>query len=794
MKLSEGWLREWVNPAASTTELAEKLTMAGLEVESITAIGQGFSNIRIGKVLAAEQHPNADRLRVCTVSIDDAAPPLTIVCGGANVRAGLKVAVALIGAEFANGLVIKASKLRGVESQGMICSTSELNLTETSEGIMELPTDAPVGMGILEYLQLPDTIFDINLTPNRSDCLSVQGLAREVAALYQLPFSSPFSSASTPSSLKDSLKVEVENSSACPRYFGRVIRGINPQATTPLWMEEKLRRSGLRSIHPVVDITNYVMLELGQPLHAFDLAQINQKICVRSSRTGEQVTLLDGQSLSLDSECLVIADSDKVLALAGIMGAEGSGVNNATLEIFLESAFFVPENISRSLRRFHLQSDSAHRFERGVDPHLCSQAMDRASQLILSIVGGQAGPIVEMTDKAKLAKPSVIHLRRERITRILGIQLSDEQIESILTRLGMELSSTSQGWDVTVPSYRFDLSIEVDLIEELGRIYGYDRIPSRHSAYQLTMLPAKETELEPTKIRSFFSQRGYHEAISYSFVDPKLSQSLFPQNQAITLANPISEEMSVMRSSLWPGLIQAASFNLNRQQSLIRLFELGVCFNELDEGLDQSPRVAGIAAGPASPEQWNLPQRPVDFYDIKADVEALCQLCATPEEFSFLSKSHPALHPGRSASIERSGKIIGHMGELHPKIQQLLGLNTRIYLFEIELSGLQKIALPAYATPSKFPSIRRDIAFTVAESITYQLLLNKIKVSGGENLQIIQLFDIYRGSSIPQGQKSMALGLTFQSASRTLVDEEVEQAMQQIVLMLKQDYQAALRD
>lgn len=792
MKFSEKWLREWVNPAGTTSELAEKLTMAGLEIESISPIGQGFSNIRIGKVLAAEQHPNADRLRVCTVSVDDSQEPLTIVCGGANVRAGLKVPVAMIGATFPSGLVIKPTKLRGVDSQGMICSTSELQLTETSEGIMELPEDAPLGMDILNYLQIPDQIIDVNLTPNRSDCLSIQGLARETAALYKLPINPP-SQAVIPAQISDSLEVKVENPQACPRYLGRIIRGINSQQTTPLWMQEKLRRSGLRSIHPVVDITNYVMLELGQPLHAFDLKQINGAIQVRSSRPDETITLLDGQTLSLAQPSLLIADQDRALALAGIMGGLDSGVSETTQDIFLESAFFSPDSISQTLRRLNLQSDSAHRFERGVDPELPRIAMERASELILNIVGGQAGPITEITSD-QIPKPAVINLRRARIARILGVQLTDTEVVDILSGLGMRVSSNAEGWQVEAPSYRFDMHLEVDLIEELGRIYGYDHIPCRYAAQSLKMLPVKETEFSSGHILQFLSSHGYHESICYSFIDPKLSQLLFPDIQAIPLANPISEDMSVMRPSLWPGLLQAAMFNLNRQQAQIRLFEIGVCFNIQGTSIEQKPHLAGIITGPISPEQWNLGQQTADFYDLKGDITALLQSGNAVHEFSFSPASHPALHPGRSAMIQRDGNTIGHLGELHPQVHQQLGLSAPVYLFELQLAEMRPIPLPDYTSPSKFPSIRRDIAFTVAETTSYQLLLSSIRASAGENLQTVQLFDIYRGAGIPAGQKSMALGLTFQSASRTLVDSEVDQSMSRIVLELQQQHQAALRE
>lgn len=789
MKFSEKWLRQWVNPPVDSKALAEKLTMAGLEIESLTAIGLGESNIRVGLVINAEKHPDADRLRVCTVSVNPNEPNLTIVCGGANVRTGLKVPVALVGAKLP-GLEIKKAKIRGVESFGMICSTTELQLTETSEGIMELPEDAPIGMEIAEYLQLPDTIFDVNLTTNRSDCLSIQGMARETSALFNLNYSA-LQIQNIAATINDVIPVQVTAAIACPRYLGRIIKGISTTAKTPLWMQEKLQRSGIRSIHPVVDINNYVMLELGQPLHAFDLNSIKGGIQVRMSTPDEKIILLDDQELSLDSS-LVISDSEKLLALAGIMGGKSSSVTEATTDIFIESAFFHPDALSPTLRKSPIPSDSAHRFERGVDPELCMQAMARVTELLQAIVGGEIGPIIECVDRNELPKPITIALRRERIARILGITLPDTTVEQILTGLGMQLTPQENGWQVAIPSYRFDLQIEVDLIEELARVYGFNQIPSQLPVKKLHMLPISETLKTANELRNFWMNQGFHEAINYSFVDPKIENLFNPDAKALRLANPISEELSVMRTSLWPGLIQAALFNLNRQQNLVRLFEIGVCFNSVNDQLEQKNRIAGIVFGPVAAEQWSMQSRNYDFYDLKGVIENLFSTLSKTE-FSYNQTAHPALHPGRSAAILRKQQLIGFCGELHPKLQQEFGIQSRVYLFELQLDGLTEAELPVYKAPSKFPSIRRDLAFTVAEAISFQQLHDCIQTSGGDTLQSVQLFDVYRGTGIKPGEKSMALSLTFQSSSRTLIDSEIDGAMNNIVGLLKQQYSAALR-
>jgi phenylalanyl-tRNA synthetase beta chain len=792
MKFSENWLREWIITPAPVTEWAAKLTAAGLEVEEMTSVGTQLEQVCVAEVLTVLSHPDSTRLHVCTVGIvENDAAPLTIVCGASNVRPGLKIALAQVGAVLPGDKEIGQSSIRGVSSSGMICSSAELGLGEsTTPGIMELPLDAPVGMPICTYLGLPDHVLDLGITPNRGDCLSVLGLARELCGAADWPMQQP----STPriSSTDLALPVEVEANIACPRYTGRMVRNIRSDATTPIWMQTRLQRSQIRCIHPIVDIMNYVMLELGQPLHAFDLAAIAQKIVVRESHKGEQVALLNGQILTLEKPALVIADAHKILALAGIMGGENSGVTAATTDIFIESAFFAPDAIRPTLRTFSLQSDAAHRFERGVDPELPLRALARATELVLQIAGGEAGSVVEVSHAEHLSTAKQILLRADRITRILGITLSQETVEDLLRRLYFQYEKEAAGWNITVPSHRFDIEEEIDLIEEIARLYGYTEIPSHTLKAPLVMHPVPETTLSLSTIRRYFADSGYHEAINYSFVDPALASLLNPDHLPLTIRNPISADMSVMRASLWPGLIQSALFNLRRQQPSVRFFETGVCFFPEGEEVAHIPHIAGIMIGSASGMQWNLQKKEVDFFDIKGDLENLFAL-AKVQDMTYLAGAHPALHPGICAQIQRAGKEIGWVGALHPKLQDILGISLPVYLFELHLTELLPTALPIYSAPSKYPSIRRDLAFILDASISYQEVHKAIQSYASTTLQQVQLFDIYTGAGIPAHQKSMALSLTFQRVERTLTDEEIDAAVEQVVSGLKTHFGAELR-
>ncbi len=650
MRLSEAWLREYVNPSISTQELVHQLTMAGLEVDSVSPAAADFTGVVIGEVLQVTAHSNADKLRICTVSIGD-KEPLQIVCGAANVATGMRVPTAIIGAVLNNGkLKIKQTELRGEASYGMLCAASELGLAENSEGLMALPADAPVGDDLRQYLQLEDSILDLDLTPNRADCLSAEGVAREIALLNQLEFQPP-SYAETPIASAQHLPISVSASKACPRYLGRMITGVNAHATTPLWMQERLRRSGIRSLGPLVDVTNYVLLELGQPLHAFDASKLNGDIEVRWGQKGEKLNLLNEQEISLEEDILVIADKEKPVALAGIMGGSETAVDDETTTIFLECAFFTPAAIAGKARRFGLHTDASHRFERGVDPDLQQRAIERASQLIISISGGEAGPIEAACQNNDVTVRDPIDLRKDRISRILGITLEADQVETILRRLGMQLNATADGWTVTPPSFRFDIAIEADLLEELGRVYGYDAIPKSNLLMRQSLGNAPESTLALDKLQDLLVARGYQEAITYSFVDEDMQSSIAPDDPLIKLSNPLSSDLSVMRSTLWCGLLQAAQRNIHRQQPRVRLFESGQCFLQEQNEIKQDPLIAGLITGNVYDEQWGIASRNADFFDLKADLKALLDLTGKAHQFSFKAAKHPALHPGQSALI-----------------------------------------------------------------------------------------------------------------------------------------------
>lgn len=793
MKFSAQWLREWVNPSLNNQALAAQLTMAGLEIESVLAVAGQFNSVVIGEVLAVEKHPDAEKLQVCQVKVRDTAETLQIVCGAANVRAGLKVAVAMLGAELPNGLVIKQAKLRGVNSQGMLCSTKELGLSETSEGIMELPADAPIGVNLREWLQLDDDSIDLHITPNRGDCLSIAGIAREVAVLNNLPCK-PIDRISIAPVIDEQFSVSVEAPIDCPRYCGRIIRNINAQVQTPIWLRERLRRSGLRAIHPVVDVTNYVMLELGQPMHAFDVTFLTQQIIVRHAYQGEKITLLNDQEVQLNTNTLVIADTEKLLAIAGIMGGLTSSVTEATTDIFLESAFFAPLAIAGRARHYGLNTDSSYRFERGVDPQLPSIGLERATELLLEIVGGQAGPVIDVTHLENMPKQATILLRKQRIEKLLGILLADEAVETMLQQLGMHIKQHPQGWEVTVPGYRFDLQLEEDLLEELARIYGYNNLPIKTPQSDLAFLPHSEKEISLSRIRNLLVDQGYHEAITYSFIAPKLQKLLDPEAELISLLNPISADLSVMRSSLWPGLLEAVRYNQNRQQERVRLFESGMCFLQTAEGIQQRTKLAGVITGPLYSEQWSVKNNALDFFDIKKDVENLLSLTQEQNHIQFIKANHIALHPGQSSAIALYDQTIGYLGALHPHLMHELDLTGPVYLFELELDVLQKSQLSKFKSISKFPAIRRDLSFWIDQTIPVQQVLDIVHMMAGQWLQAVNVFDVYAGQSSEPDQQSLAISIILQHPERTLIDEEIEMCVSNILNELKQKFSVMLRD
>jgi len=791
MKVSEQWLREWVNPQIDSDELVEQLTMAGLEVDGIEPVAGDFRGVVVAEIQQAEQHPDADKLRVCQVS--NGSEVFQVVCGAPNARAGIKVALAEVGAVLPGNFKIKKAKLRGVASHGMLCGADEIGLGEKSEGIMELPVDAPVGADIRCYLKLEDNVIDIDLTPNRGDCLSIAGLAREVGVLNKADVN-PVVINEIPATHDDVHEVVVEADTDCPRYVGRAINNINATAVTPLWMIERLRRSGIRSIDPVVDVTNYVLLELGQPMHAFDKDKLQGAIQVRMASEGEKLFMLDEQEINLTTGTLVIADDSGPLAMAGVMGGAATGVSAETKNIFLESAFFKPITIAGKARSYGLHTDSSHRFERGVDFNLQRQAVERATELLLEISGGEAGPIVEVVSEGKLPKWNTVSLREERVKSLLALDIGATEIVDILKRLGLGVEEVASGeWSISVPSYRFDIAIEADLVEELARIYGYNRLPVCAPTATLTPKPANEAKVSIKNLRRVLLARGYSEAITYSFVDPKMQAYFDTSDQGIALANPISADMSVMRTSLWSGLAQALQYNQNRQQQRVRLFESGLTFTRGESGIEQEARIGGVIAGGRTAESWHEQQEPVDFYDVKGDVEALLAMGGSAQEFTFASKAHHALHPGQSAVILRNGEEIGYVGALHPTIEKSLGLNGPVYLFELTLAGIEQGTIASFTELSKFPEVRRDLAILVSSSTELSAIVDVMKASAGEWLTDVRLFDLYDGKGIEPDHKSLALGLTWQHTSRTLTDEEISELIGCVINNLEKQFNARLR-
>lgn len=792
MKFSEQWLRGWVNPQVSRDELVARLSMAGLEVDSVTPAAGQFSGIVVGEILATEQHPDADKLRVCQVS--SGQETFQVVCGAPNARPGIKIPFAMIGAELPGDFKIKKAKLRGVESFGMLCSAAELQISEENDGLLELAADAPVGEDIRTYLSLDDASIEIGLTPNRGDCLSIAGLARDVSALYDTPVTRPVVPAVA--AAHDEVRpVEVSAPAACPRYLGRVIRNVDLSKPTPLWMVERLRRSDVRSIDAAVDITNYVMLELGQPMHAFDLAEINGGIRVRMAEEGEKLVLLDGQEVALRADTLVIADHTRALAIAGVMGGEHSGVNTEkTRDLFLESAFFEPISVAGKARSYGLHTDASHRYERGVDSQLARETMERATQLLLDIVGGEAGPVVEAVSEQHLPQVAPVTLRAERITQMLGMEMDPAQVEQLLNALELTTTKSGEGqWTVTVPSHRFDISLEVDLIEELARLYGYNNLPVRYPQARLAPQGKPETRGDLPTLRRLLVARGYQEAITYSFIDPKLFELFSPGVEPLLLANPISSDMAAMRASLWPGLVKALQHNLNRQQDRVRLFESGLRFVGQLGDLQQQPMIAGVITGSRLPEGWANGRDGVDFFDVKADVEALLGYSGALSDFTFSAGKHPALHPGQTAAIERDGKLVGYLGAIHPELAKALGLDRPVFLFELVLGDVVEGRLPKFSELSKFPETRRDLALIAGRDVASSAVLELIRYNAGEWLTDLRLFDVYQGKGIDPDRKSLAVGLTWQHPSRTLNDDEVNTTLQNILTSLEQRLNTTLR-
>ncbi len=791
MKISEKWLREWISPGLTTQALADRLTMAGLEVGAVGLAAPPLDRVVVGEIVALAPHPSADKLRLCRVDVGQ-GKWLDIVCGAANAAVGMKAPVALDGAKLPNGIVVKHTEIRGMASFGMLCSASELGLADVADGLLVLAANARPGVSLTDHLALDDATLEIDLTPNRGDCLSIAGIAREISALTGAKLKPPVIKP-TVARHAQKISVKLDAPQDCSRYAGRIIRDINPAAQTPWWMKEKLRRSGLRNIHPVVDVTNYVMLELGQPMHAFDFETLRGAIHVRHAGKNETLILIDGNRIELETGTLLIADAQQPLALAGIMGGQASAVSGTTRHVFLESAWFRPETISLRARSQGLQTDSSQRFERGVDPALQRLALERATSLLLSITGGKPGPVIEQAVPRFLPRHAAIFLRAARAELVLGMAVPSKKIERILKSLGMTLKKSGKNWRVTAPSYRFDISREVDLIEEIARIHGYDKLPDQHPRIEMVAPSVPESALPDRRLRALLIDRDYQEVITYSFVDPKMATLLDPQTPSLPLANPISADMAVMRTMLWPGLLQTVLYNQNRQQTRLRLFEIGRTFLPEGSEIVQEPMVGGAVCGEAMAEQWSAAKRQVDFYDVKADIEALLTLTGISQEVRFHPGQHPALHPGQTAEISRDGNRIGLIGLLHPEIQSRLGLDQRVILFELRLSGLQGAKSLIFQDFSKFPSIRRDIAVIVLETTPAQAVVDCVQKVAGKLLVNLELFDEYRGKGIDSGRKSLAMGLTLQDSSRTLNEDEIDRVVTEVIAALATEFGASLR-
>jgi phenylalanyl-tRNA synthetase beta chain len=793
MKITTEWLNDWVTTGADIGKISDTLTMAGLEVDSVEAVSAPISKLVVGKVLSVTKHPNADKLKVCSVDVGKSRP-LQIVCGASNVVENMKVAVAQVGCTLPNGMQIKSAELRGVKSSGMLCSAAELGMEEESSGLLPLDSKAKVGSDAFQALALDDTVIDIDLTPNRGDCLSVRGVGRELAALTGKKLKTPKRGNKVRSAATRNVAVKLTAKKQCPRYVGRVIEGIDPEAVTPLWMQERLRRCGLRPIHPVVDVTNYVMLELGQPMHGFDLDKLVGPIDVRLSRDKEKLELLNGQTVTLQKNTLLITDKSGPIALAGIMGGEKTSVGEGTTSVFFESAFFDPDAISGRARTLGLHTDSSHRFERGVDPGLQEEAIEYASTLLIQIAGGKAGKLIKAENRPSVPRRSSISLTTEAVNDLLGLELPSQKIESYLARLGMKLSRRKAGsWAVTPPSYRFDISRDVDLIEEVARVHGYDNLPTLPLQTTADMQPVSDGVLADSRIRTAMVDRGYHEIITYSFIDPNLQALIDPDARSPRLSNPISEDMAVMRSTLWPGLIAAAMHNLNRQQNRVRLFEMGTCFQLVGKRTQEHDQVAGLVIGDVMPGQWSQKEREVDFYDIKGDLAELFGLAGISDRIRYEASENPALHPGQGADIYLKGTKIGSLGRLHPGIQAKLDVEMPIYLFQVQKEALKFNNVPVYRPISRFPAIRRDISLLVDVQLPAQAVLDSIRTSAGELLVDLELFDDYRGEGIDSGRKSLSLGLILQDSSRTLKEEVVETVIGKVLTALQKDLGAELR-
>lgn len=796
MKFSENWLREWTNPNWDTNTLSEELSLAGLEVDGIEPVAGQFTNVVVGHVLSVEKHPDADKLNVTQVDVGQ-DEPVQIVCGAKNVVTGMKACCAMVGAVLPGDFKIKKAKLRGVPSNGMLCGATEIGLPDDGvDGLHVLPDDAPIGMDIREYLDLNDSSIDVDLTPNRADCFSILGLARDVHAISGAELTTPFKDTNLAGSIACSQSIVVNEPQACPKYLGCVVTDFDTTAKTPAWMVQKLQRSGLRSLSLVVDITNYVLLELGQPMHAFDLDKVQGSIQVRMANAGEKLTTLDEKEITLADNTLVIADDSGAIALAGIMGGLSTSVTDTTNKIFFECAHFARLAITGKARQYGLHTDSSMRFERGVDPMLPERALNRALQLFIEVAGGQVSAVEAVIAQEHMPKSAVIELRRETIANRLGVAVEDSQVESIFTGLGFSIQANNNGWTITAPSFRFDMAIEMDLIEEIGRVYGYNNLPETPVMAPMTLNELDESEQSLSTLKNALVQRGYNEVVTYSFVAEDKQKTIAPDLPYVLLKNPISDDMKAMRTTLFPGLLQTMAYNQNRQQSRVRLFEAGLVFYKNDQdstGATQIPMLGGAIVGSVTKAGWDADSRNVDFYDIKGDVETLFSMSHQLENIRFEKCNNPALHPGQSASITKDGQEIGIIGQLHPQVVKTMGVSGTVFMFQIRQDALMTMNVPMAQPISKFPETQRDLAFVVEETLPVQQLIDAVTSVKSDILQSVEVFDIYRGQGIEETQKSVAIALKIQHQERTLQDEEVESLVNNILLSAKDKVNAELR-
>lgn len=792
MKFSENWLRSHVPTSASRDELSAVLTAIGLEVEEVTALGDGLDHVVVARIVEAVRHPEADRLQVCKVDAGQ-GELLQIVCGAPNARPGLVAPLAMVGAQIGE-LKIKPAKLRGVESNGMLCSAKELGLDNDASGLLELPDDAPVGQTLVEYLGLPDASIEIKLTPNRADCFSLRGIAYDVAAATRSEVLDFAADAIAPVGSRE-LSIQLDAGAEAPRYLGRVIEGVNAAATTPLWMAERLRRSGVRPVSLLVDITQYVMLELGQPMHAYDLGTLQGSIAVRRSRAGETLKLLDGRDATLDDSFLVVTDADRAVGLAGLMGGFDTRVTDATTAVFLEAAHFAPAAIMGRGRKLGLHTDAGHRFERGVDPALPRTAIEYATRLVLDLAGGNPAPVTEAVREADLPQPATIVLRRARITRVLGITIDDAEVERILRALGMDVAAIAEGWQVAAPSRRFDIAIEEDLIEELARIHGYEQIPTTLPGGAARVAMPSETQLDALSVRRQLIARDQQETVNFAFVDDALLTQWQLRDGLVPLANPLSAELAVMRPSLLPGLVATLGRNAARQLGRVRLFEIGRVFTQqAGDGQPaplETPRVAAAVCGDAQAVQWGLPTRKVDFHDLKGDLESLAAASGAQLEFRPSARAYG--HPARSAEVFRDGVAIGWIGQVHPRLAKAMDIEADVYAFELDLEPLTARRLPRAGELSRFPAVRRDLAFLVPEQVAWADLAATVRQAAGPLLRELNLFDRYVGRGVEPGFKSLAMGLILQDKSRTLTDRDVDAVVAEAVTAIEREHHARIR-